>query len=197
MKKTLSSIAFITTAAFLGLTFSSCGGNETSVDPGVNPVAEQVPSPEPTPEDTPTPEPSPEPAELNFPENHYSFGDYVVLGNFVVNFIDDIEFLTITDAASELHGAEVIRVPMTIENISHTNQNPNTLNYFLAGPDEQPLKDISGYFEDENMIGVGSMTMASQRLTNMHFLYQGSGLYYVWFEWLVDLDFPVVLPIIR
>jgi len=183
--------------AFGGLALASCGNDEPPVvDPDPS-LAVHVPSPEPTPEPTPPPTPTPAPVEVNFPEFFYTFDDYVVLGSFAVKFIDEVSFDTITDPDSGFYGAEVVRVPISIENISHTQQNPNTLAYFVESPAGNTLESISEYFSTENIGWAGSMSMASNITTHLHFLYEGSGLYQIWFEWLVDLDFPVALPIFR
>ena len=126
----------------------------------------------------------------------YTFGNDIVLGSFVLTFDDNIQWTTVTDEASQHYGAEVFRIPVSVMNISHITHNPNTIDFYsLVGPTGM-IDNLSQYFMDYDMAGVGGIAMGATTNAYIHFLYQGSGLYYMLFDF-GDWEMPVRFPISR
>jgi len=123
-----------------------------------------------------------------FEEYEYTFSDTIVLGNFVVNFVDGIEWITTPD------GEEAFRVPMEVTNISHVNQNPRELYFNLLDPDGNVLEVIGGYFPDYDFSQSPQIGMGATAYTYVHFLYRGRGVYSVMFDF-GDWELPVRLPV--
>ena len=202
-------ILLTASAAVLVVALAACGETEIPTPQELEPTEradyavelEPELAPEEPTQDEPTPD-SPAPDEPTFdfgldllpPE--YTFGDYIVLGSFVLNFNNNIEWTTVTNESSAHYGAEVFRVPVAVMNVSHTTQNPNTLDFYsLVGPNGQ-IDNLAEYFMDYDMAGAGGIAMGATTYAFIHFLYEGSGLYYAMFDF-GDWEMPVRFPISR
>lgn len=201
----LKSILVIT--LLIAITLTACQGAETPTPQPAPPAAPEAPIPEPEPEPTISEEPEqpeimeiietpPQAIELDLAPYEYTFEQDIVLGNFVLTFHNNVEWLSITDEDSIYYGVHVIRVPVSVLNISHTNQDPSTIDMFTLESPIAPLDNISEYFMDYDIAGARTLTMGSTANTHVHFLYDGSGIYSVIFDF-GDWEMPVRLPISR
>ena len=144
------------------------------------------------PNETITPTPTPASTDI-------SFGDTFVFDNLEITFINETEWVILDNEFDENHGADVLRIPMTVKNISEETYGLDSASYTIYGPKGTQLDLVNFYF-DNNVSDAGDMRSGAVQDTNMYVLYDGDGDYYIEFEELFTLaetKVEVKLPIAK
>ena len=122
-----------------------------------------------------------------------SYGDTFVFDDLEITFFDAIEWDVLDNQFSDLNGAAVAKIPMTIKNISDKTHGLNMFYYKQYGPDGNSLHSVSAYFDGE--VGfAGDMRVGATQETFMTVLYQGDGDYFVeFYDWTTTVELKLPL----
>lgn len=109
-----------------------------------------------------------------------SFGDTVVFDDLEITLGSNISWTKLDNQFSDLDGADVIKIPVTIKNVGDET---NSLNMFYCnfyGPDGNALDTMYLYFNDDNdVLTAGDMRPGATQQKYFHVLYNGDGNYYL------------------
>lgn len=131
------------------------------------------------------------------PENdELTFGDTFFFDGLEITFGESYSFVTLENRFSEYNGADVVRVPISVHNISGETKGLNMYYYKFFGSKGTELEKISAYFDHE--IGwSGKARNGATIEAYMYFLYDGDGDYYVSFQKFIENPTEVRLPITK
>ena len=95
-------------------------------------------------------------------------------------------FTEVDNKYSEYYGKPVVKIPVTIKNISSDPHGLNRFNYSLFGVSGVESSDISYYFSDD-VSEVGELLPNASVTACFHILYDGDGVYTIAFDnWFYD-----------
>jgi len=113
------------------------------------------------------------------PDKEYTFDDPFVFDGLEFTFHSDFEWVTVNSRLSDLDGADVIRVPVEITNVSNESQEFNAWSATLFGPNGTELESVRWEFRDDDWSNAGSMRPGATITTYVHLLYEGDGFYFI------------------
>jgi len=195
MQKKVKCIALALVMLFVVAFAVACGGSDEATQPAEEYYVTEQPeaTPEPTPEPAPEVETEPEPE----PSIGHTFGDIVVFDGLEIVFSNAIEWTVLDNQFSDHDGADVIRIPVTITNISDETHGLNMFFYSMFGTAGTQLDDVSAFFMEDDAAWSGDMRSGATLNAYMHFLYDGDGDYFVEFSEVFGPTVEVRLPIVR
>ena len=121
------------------------------------------------------PEAPAEPAELTF-DVPFEFDDLsITFGSGYTTTVLDNQF-------SDLDGATIIALPISITNNSDETKGLNMFYYKAFGPSGTELDSVNAYFMDDDVAWMGELRPGATAETVMHILAEGDGDYYISFD---------------
>lgn len=100
-------------------------------------------------------------------------------------FDDDYSIVELDNEYSELNGRDIVRLGVTVKNVSDEDNRLNMFFYTLIGPDGEDLEGVSFYFDDSIDMEDDLKPGASYH-TYFYFLYVGEGEYVIDFDSFTD-----------
>lgn len=139
-----------------------------------------------TPTFAPTPAPTPEKKE-------YTFGSTFEFDDVEITIGTAIEWTKVSNQFSDKNGKAVIKLPVTIKNVSDETHGLNMFYYKFYSPAGTKIETVSAYFKDD-ISSVGEMRSGAEKQAYIHILYEDDGDYYIEFNNYKD-KLEVKLPI--
>ncbi len=105
-------------------------------------------------------------------------------------------FTTVDSKFSQYYGKSVVKIPVTIKNISEA---PNSLwswDYQLFGSSGAESEDVSYYFSDD-VYGEGDLLPGKSYTKYFHIIYDGDGVYTILFDVLWGEDIKVEIEVTK
>lgn len=110
-----------------------------------------------------------------------TFGDKFTFDNLEITISDNISWDKVDNQFSDHNGKTVVRVPVTIKNISDDTHSLNMFYYKVYGSQGNELDSVSFLFDDV-VDKAGDMRSGATQNTSFVFLYDGDGDYYIEFD---------------
>lgn len=141
-----------------------------------------------------TPVATPEPVIAT--SGNVSFGDTFVFEEMEITFNRPYGFVTINNRFSRDDGADVIKIPVTIRNVSDSSQGLSSFWFTQFGSEGiQSSSSIRAYFDND--IASGQLQPGATRTAYMYMLYDGDGDYVIEFSRFRTDTVIVRLPIVK
>ena len=94
----------------------------------------------------------------------------------------DYSFKTVDKSYSDYYGKEVVKLPITVKNLSDEDNNLNIFYYTVIGPnDEKVNTNVSIYFDDACDYA-GDLESGESYDKYLYFIYDGDGQYKIKFD---------------
>ena len=106
----------------------------------------------------------------------------VIFDGLEITLHSDIDWVSIDHSFSDHHNANVIRLPITVTNLSDHTHGLNMFTFTLFGTAGTTLDTISAYFMDDDISWAGDMRSGATQDSFMHILYDGDGEYVIEFD---------------
>ncbi|QIK70564.1 hypothetical protein G7062_09735 [Erysipelothrix sp. HDW6C] len=116
------------------------------------------------------------------------FGSVVEFDGLEIKFNEGYEFTVLENQFSELNGAEVIKIPVTVKNVSKEVNGLNSFSVDVYGPQGVTLSSVYHYFSDAedndvySIAGIKALRPDVEVSAFMHVLYDGDGDYFISFD---------------
>ena len=123
----------------------------------------------------------------------YGFNETFVFDNLKITIRTDYSFDVVDNMFSDYDGKTVVKLPITIENISGETHGLNYFDYKIYGTKGTKAEDLGVYFDDD-IRDAGDLRSGASYTTYIHFLYDGDGRYAIEFDnWdeKVTAEFPI------
>lgn len=105
----------------------------------------------------------------------FTFDDLeITLGN-------DISFTKINNRFSDYNGQDVVKIPITVKNISDETHSLNMFYFSIYGANGTQLSTVASYFDD-SIDFAGDLRSSAAYTKYLYFLYDGDGTYSVEFD---------------
>ena len=131
----------------------------------------------------------------NLPEyKTYGLGDTIIFDGLSLTFDSTYSFDTLSNSYSDYNGSTVIKLGVTVKNISTETNHLNMFSYDLFGSQGIELDGVSAYF-DENIDFAGDLKPGASYKSYFHILYDGDGNYSIDFDnysQKVSVEFKVI-----
>ena len=111
----------------------------------------------------------------------YSLGDTITFDGLELTFDTNYTFVTIENRFSDKNGQSVIKLGVTVKNISEGKNSLNMFYYDLFGSKGTELDSVSAYF-DEAVDYAGDLKPGASYKTYFYILYDGNGNYSIDFD---------------
>lgn len=114
-----------------------------------------------------------------------SFGSTVEFEGCEITFNEPAEFIVFDNEFSDLHGSEIVKVPVTVKNVSDEVSGINMFYVKVYGSQGVQVDDVSTYYMEDDMLftaGTDSLQPGAQINTFFHFVYDGNGEYIIKLE---------------
>lgn len=89
--------------------------------------------------------------------------------------------VTVNNTLTEYYGQEVVKIPITVTNLSSEPHYLNMFYYELFVPNGTESPNMAYYFDDDNF-RAGTLLSGKSYDTNLHILYDGAGTYTIVFN---------------
>lgn len=128
-----------------------------------------------------------EPVNVTIPEmkqipiNNYNLDEKFVFDGFELTIHSNYSLEILENKYSPYNGKEVIKVPVTIKNVTNNTNSFDIYKYKIFGPDMKELDEVAQYF-DEGLFYIHDLKPNEEVLNYLYFLYEGSGKYLIKFE---------------
>ncbi len=159
--------------------FASCTNNAAPDSPQTSNQSESPVTPKSKPTGTTTPQTSAAPAPEQSKE--YTFGDTFTFDNLEVTIGTELYWSSVQNRFSDLNGAEVLELPITVKNLGSETHQLNPFYITMFGSKGTELDSVSTYF-DNDVLSAGDMRTGAQTDTFLHIVYDGDGDYFLEFD---------------
>lgn len=102
--------------------------------------------------------------------------------NFFEIICPNIEFTKINNKYSEYYNMDVVRIPLTIKNISKESQHLNPYSCTIFGPKGVETEKVDTYFDDSCSWNSKDLTYNSSYIRAFYIIYEGDGEYTLEFK---------------
>jgi hypothetical protein len=136
------------------------------------------------------------PSETDSSSTEPTLGDTIIFDGLEITLGTSITTTTVDNEYSDNYGETVIVVPITVKNISDDTKGLNMFYLKVFGSKGTELDDITAYFIDDDIVFAGEARSGASLESNVHFLYDGDGDYYLAFDNFsekVEIKIPVSL----
>ena len=111
----------------------------------------------------------------------YGLGDTITFDGLELTFDTTYSFDTVINSFSDYNGSTVIKLGVTVKNISNETNHLNMFYYTLFGSQGTELKSVSAYFY-ENIDHAGDLKPGASYKSYFYILYDGDGNYSIDFD---------------
>ena len=111
----------------------------------------------------------------------YGFDEKFEFDNLEITIGSNYSFVTIDNMFSDDNGATVIKLPVTVKNLSEETHGLNMFYYDVYGSKGTRLDSEAAYF-DEELDYAGDLRSGASYTKYMYFLYDGNGGYAIEFN---------------
>ena len=116
-------------------------------------------------------------------EKELTLGSSFVFDELEITIGNSYTFTTLEDKFSDKNGSIIIKLPVTIKNLSSNTKNLNRFYYNFFGSKGLKLESVSNYFaEDNDIVSSVDMRSGASQEVYIHMLYDGDGDYYINFD---------------
>ena len=112
---------------------------------------------------------------------NYKLGDTLVFGGLELTFDTTYTFTKVDNRYSEKNGQSVIKLGVTVKNVSSEKNHLNMFYYDLFGSQGIELDSISSYFDDD-IDSAGDLKPGASYKAYFYILYDGDGKYSIDFD---------------
>jgi hypothetical protein len=123
----------------------------------------------------------PIPSVDTIPIYNYLLGESFVFDGFNITIHDKYSIVKIDNKYSTYNGKEVIKLPVTIKNITDKSNSFNIYKYKIFGPNMNELDEVAQYF-DEGLFYTKDLKPNEEKTKYLYFLFDYNGKYLVRFE---------------
>lgn len=123
----------------------------------------------------------------------YGFGESFIFDNLAIKFKDDYEFITVEDEYPEYSGKSILKLPLTITNLSDEDYRLNILYYNVNNSLGTSVKNLNVYF-DNNIDYANRLKSGESYTKYMYFIYENDEKYVVEFkntDELIKVELPI------
>lgn len=119
--------------------------------------------------------------DYNQSKNTYTFNETFEFDDLNITIGSDYTFTTVSNKYSDYYNKAVIKLPITIKNISNETHGLNMFYYDIYGSQGTEVKDVNSYF-DENVDYAGDLRSGAEYTKYLYIVYDGDGLYTIEFD---------------
>jgi len=130
----------------------------------------------------------------NEKNDKYTLGDTITFDDLQLTFDKEYSFTTVDNMFSNHNEKPVIKIGVTIKNISSKNHNLNMFYYDMFGSSASELDSVSSYFE-ETVDFAGELKPGASYKKYFYLLYDGNGTYSIDFDNFfekISLEFEII-----
>lgn len=114
-------------------------------------------------------------------KDHYSFNETFEFDDLEITIGNQYSFTTVSNQYSEHNQKSVVKLPITVKNISNDTHGLNMFYYNVYGSNGTETDTVSSYFDD-NIDFAGDLRSGASYTKYLHFLYDGNGTYTIEFK---------------
>lgn len=114
-------------------------------------------------------------------KNTYGFNETFEFDNLEITIGSDYTTTTVSNQFSEHNGSTVVKVPITVKNLSSETHSLNMFYYSIFGSKGTELDSVSSYFDD-SVDFAGELRNGASYTKYLYFLYDGNGTYAIEFD---------------
>lgn len=132
--------------------------------------------------------------------NEYTLGDTVTANGFTFEFSDSYSFNVINNSFSDLNGAYVVCVPVTITNNSGETGMYNSFDVDIFGSKGIELDTVGYYFDDETFVSIEETPDVRDGVSvsaAIYMLYDGDGDYFIVLDDGYDKSVEIKVPVVK
>ena len=111
----------------------------------------------------------------------YGLGDTFVFDELEFTLDSEYSFVTLDNQFSDLNGRDVIKLGVTVKNLSDDNNHLNMFYYDVFGSEGVELQKVTAYFDDA-IDYAGDLRPGASYKTYFYILYDGNGTYGIDFD---------------
>ena len=111
----------------------------------------------------------------------YNFDETFVFDDLEITIGSGYSFVTIQNRYSEKNGATVVKLPVTVKNLSNDTHGLNMFYYDIYGSTGTEVASANAYF-DEALAYAGDLRSGASYTKYMYFIYDGNGKYAIEFD---------------
>ncbi len=119
--------------------------------------------------------------ETNSTNDNYTLGDTFEFDGLEFTLDTEYSFTTIDNEFSDLNNSDVIKLGVTVKNVSDETTSLNMFYYSLFGSQGTELDNVSAYFDD-SIDYEGDLRPETSYKTYFYILYDGDGTYGIDFD---------------
>ncbi len=123
----------------------------------------------------------PIPSVDTIPVYNYYLGESFIFEGFQIKIHDKYYITKIDNKYSTYNGKEVIKIPVTIKNITNKNNSFNIYKYKIYGPTMNELDEVAQYF-NEGLFYTKDLKPNEEKTKYLYFLFDYNGKYLIKFE---------------
>ena len=123
----------------------------------------------------------PIPSVETIPVYNYFLGESFVFEGFQITIHDKFSIVRIDNKYSTYNGKAVIKLPVTIKNITNKSNSFNIYKYKIFGPNMNELDEVAQYF-DEGLFYTKDLKPGEEKTKYLYFLFDYNGKYLIKFE---------------
>lgn len=126
-------------------------------------------------------------------QTYYEFDENFIFDNLAIKFNNDYEFIMIDDEYPEYSGKSIIKLPVTITNLSNEDYKLNILYYNVSNSLGTSVKNLNIYF-DNNVDYADKLKSGESYTKYMYFIYEDDDTYIVEFknsDELIKVELPI------
>ena len=129
------------------------------------------------------------------PANNPKVGETFVFDDLEICISETYEFTTVDNQFSEYHNKPVVKIPVTVKNLSNESHNLNFLYVNAFGSSGTQIDIFTMYFDDSVIVSAGSLRPGASYTKYFYIPYDGDGKYTFEFKELfsspIDVDINI------
>ncbi|MBR1884475.1 MAG: hypothetical protein IJ809_06080 [Clostridia bacterium] len=111
----------------------------------------------------------------------YGFNEKFIFDKLEITIGNNYEFTILDNQFSEYNNSQVVKLPITVKNISNDTHGLNMFYYKIYGSRGTEVNNFSSYF-DECIEYAGDLRSGAEYTKYLYFLYDGNGKYVIEFK---------------
>lgn len=115
-------------------------------------------------------------------KDSYSFDEKFEFDDLEITIGSNYTFTTIDNRYSDYYGKDIIKLPITVKNLSNETHSLNMFYYSIYGSQGTEIKNVGGIYFDDNIDYAGDLRSDASYTKYMYLLYDGDGTYSIEFD---------------